>query len=620
MRWLAVALLLLLAGCAGTAPESEVTVRPGDAPGSTPGNQFLLHAPRPAVDVRISGGAEPQILADNQGRFLWIADTSGGYVSHDNGSSWRSLPSIRPPGLFNDGWGLAQDDAGAMYAAAINGHWVNVGRSEDGTSWAHTSHAVDAAPVSDRPWLAAHGDGEVALFIYDFGRSFSESCAISKDAGVTWLDRSVLRASPQGGRASADAAGNFYIASDDGKLTRFAGSCMSTASKQMFPAGKGAQHMVHTSAQGDEVYAAAPTPGNGAVVLSGTKAWGSPRTVTVSPAVLLSNTFAVVSVHDDEVAVAWYGSESAGDPGAAGFSGSWNVFVAVVQDFWGSPKIQHHRITTEANHVGDICMDGVGCDGDRDRDLLDYFAIDHDVWGGVHVAYGHDGAGSSAEVRYAHVPPTPDPGPQSVDPVASFAATANGLRIDVDGTASHDPDGGDVTHVWSWGDGTTTTGPASSHTYDDYGAVAVTLRVQDDEGQEASAVKRFVIDEETQNVAPRASFERDPSGAVEVGTEVLFTDTSTDEDGAIVERAWRFGGATGDEDALRVTFQVPGDHVVTLTVTDDGGASASSSAVVQVDPVPEAAPEPEPQEHHGRTTPAVHGLAALVLALASRRR
>jgi leucyl aminopeptidase len=81
------------------------------------------------------------------------------------------------------------------------------------------------------------------------------------------------------------------------------------------------------------------------------------------------------------------------------------------------------------------------------------------------------------------------------------------------------------------------------------------------------------------NTAPTASF---TYGAERM--TVRFTDTSTDSDGTIVSRLWDFGdGDTSGEANPTKTFAAVGAHVVSLTVTDDGGLPNATFASVAVD-------------------------------------
>ncbi len=68
-----------------------------------------------------------------------------------------------------------------------------------------------------------------------------------------------------------------------------------------------------------------------------------------------------------------------------------------------------------------------------------------------------------------------------------------------------------------------------------------------------------------------------------LGLNCQFTDSSTDSDGSIETYAWHFGD--GNSSALRSpghTYAAPGVYTVTLTVTDDDGASAVRSSSVAV--------------------------------------
>lgn len=87
------------------------------------------------------------------------------------------------------------------------------------------------------------------------------------------------------------------------------------------------------------------------------------------------------------------------------------------------------------------------------------------------------------------------------------------------------------------------------------------------------------------NVGPTASF-----SFVTSGLEVTFTDLSSDSDGLIVAWSWNFGdGNTSTEQNPVHTYATGDDYEVTLTVTDDNGASTSFSTTVAVNAAPTAA-------------------------------
>jgi PKD repeat protein len=80
------------------------------------------------------------------------------------------------------------------------------------------------------------------------------------------------------------------------------------------------------------------------------------------------------------------------------------------------------------------------------------------------------------------------------------------------------------------------------------------------------------------NVAPTAGFSSTTDALV-----ASFTDSSSDSDGSIVSRAWTFGdGASSTQTNPSHTYAAGGSYSVTLTVTDNGGASDSHTASVSV--------------------------------------
>jgi len=161
-------------------------------------------------------------------------------------------------------------------------------------------------------------------------------------------------------------------------------------------------------------------------------------------------------------------------------------------------------------------------------------------------------------------------------PVASFTESAHTVysseNIHFDGSESHDPDGVIVSYSWDFGDGNTATGVEVDHAYEDDGVYTVTLTVIDDDDATGSATA-------TKNVlnrSPVASFTE--NATIVSKDEAIHFDASEshDPDGIIVNYLWEFGdgntatGVTSDH-----AYSEDGNYTVTLTVTDDDGASAS---------------------------------------------
>jgi PKD repeat protein len=84
------------------------------------------------------------------------------------------------------------------------------------------------------------------------------------------------------------------------------------------------------------------------------------------------------------------------------------------------------------------------------------------------------------------------------------------------------------------------------------------------------------------NAAPTASF---TAPTCTVGVACNFTDASTDSDGSIASRSWTFqdgNPATSTQATQAVTFASAGNKNVTLTVTDNEGATGSVTHAVVV--------------------------------------
>lgn len=189
-------------------------------------------------------------------------------------------------------------------------------------------------------------------------------------------------------------------------------------------------------------------------------------------------------------------------------------------------------------------------------------------------------------------------------PAAGFAVlgeeSENPLTLWLDAAASRDPDGGDLTYDWSFGDGETGSGVVVVHTFPMPGAYSVVLTVTDAEG----AASQF---SQTLDIGGRSGpdatarfvwFAEDATGRTREGearigdTLIVDAGQSASED-RIVEFAWDVGGdgiielRTGDP-AARLPLSGEGAIAVVLRVTDASGRTGVISDVIEV--VPRVAP------------------------------
>jgi len=181
---------------------------------------------------------------------------------------------------------------------------------------------------------------------------------------------------------------------------------------------------------------------------------------------------------------------------------------------------------------------------------------------------------------------TAQPLPPLADAGAGYSGTV-GTPIDFDGTASSDPDGTIVSHAWDFGDGGTASVATPAHAYSVDGVFTVTLTVTDNDGLTDTDTTTASVSPAGVNATPIA----DPGGPY-TGTEqveIQFSGAgSNDPDGTIVAYAWDFGDSnTSTVENPAHAYAAAGIYDVTLTVTDNAGATntQATTATVEAPPV-----------------------------------
>lgn len=167
-------------------------------------------------------------------------------------------------------------------------------------------------------------------------------------------------------------------------------------------------------------------------------------------------------------------------------------------------------------------------------------------------------------------------------------------------TAAANPPSGVAIRSYDWdlnGDGSIDKhGATATWSYPAPGPVSVRLHVTGDGNRAGDAVRTVSVQAASGGggpvpIPPAASFTIAPAAPV-TNQPVLFTSTSSDPDGTLVEQVWDLNGDgnydNGGGSTASRSFADAGSYVVGLRVTDNAGLVSFDSRMLTVAPVPGA--------------------------------
>jgi len=144
---------------------------------------------------------------------------------------------------------------------------------------------------------------------------------------------------------------------------------------------------------------------------------------------------------------------------------------------------------------------------------------------------------------------------------------------------------GDIsTYSWDFGDGTSSTGPSTSHTYTVSGTYTAILNVVDQAGATHQATTVITAQPNTAPPVPPTAVVSSSTAAGNAPLKVTFNGTSsTTTDSSLVSYNWTFGdGSQATGETTSHTFTTAGTYYTKLTVVDSNGLSDSVNTPIVV--------------------------------------
>jgi len=158
----------------------------------------------------------------------------------------------------------------------------------------------------------------------------------------------------------------------------------------------------------------------------------------------------------------------------------------------------------------------------------------------------------------------------SLPPVSVMTWAADGFHVEVDGSASYDPDGLVAEYRWIWGDGSPDDfGPTTTHDYPMTGLYYLMLRITDNEGMRGGAATMLSLPFVAGKPIAKISYTKDSTGRVVTAD----ASESYDPDGAITTYQWDWGDGTPFGSGIIATHDYGSTwpQWISLVVTDDDG-------------------------------------------------
>ena len=147
-----------------------------------------------------------------------------------------------------------------------------------------------------------------------------------------------------------------------------------------------------------------------------------------------------------------------------------------------------------------------------------------------------------------------------------------------------------TSYAWDFGNGQTATGPTAFTTYTTPGTYQARLTVTDADGDQDVQIRTITVNVPP-NVPPSAAIGSSGTGG-QAPYAVNFDGTgSSDPDGSVVSYAWDFGNTrTATTPTASANYTQPGTYTVTLTVTDNQGATGTTTRQIVVTGAPNVPP------------------------------